>query len=118
VEHVVRGCGVQDVHVVKPFNVKKTIEALRASYDYDGISVVISQEYCPLFAKSIGKARKARPFYVNLDKCKNHRDCINLLACPAMYLEGEAVRINKNLCIGCSVCAQVCPENAIMPLKE
>jgi indolepyruvate ferredoxin oxidoreductase alpha subunit len=118
VEDVVRGCGVQDVHVVKPFNVKKTIEALRASYDYDGISVVISKEYCPLFAKGIGKARKARPFYVNLDKCKNHRDCINLLACPAMYLEGEAVRINKNLCIGCSVCAQVCPENAIMPLKE
>jgi indolepyruvate ferredoxin oxidoreductase alpha subunit len=118
IEDVVRGCGVQDVHVVKPFNVKKTIEALRASYDYDGISVVISKEYCPLFAKGIGKARKARPFYVNLDKCKNHRDCINLLACPAMYLEGEAVRINKNLCIGCSVCAQVCPENAIMPLKE
>ena len=118
VEDVVRGCGVQDVHVVKPFNVKKTIEALRASYDYDGISVVISKEYCPLFAKGIGKARKARPFYVNLDKCKNHRDCINLLACPAMYLEGEAVRINKNLCVGCSVCAQVCPEKAIMPLKE
>jgi indolepyruvate ferredoxin oxidoreductase alpha subunit len=118
VEDVVRGCGVKDVHVVKPFNVKKTIEALRASYEYDGISVVISKEYCPLFAKGIGKARKAKPFYVNLDKCKNHRDCINLLACPAMYLEGEAVRIDKNLCIGCSVCAQVCPENAIMPLKE
>ena len=118
VEDVVRGCGVKDVHIVKPFNVKKTIEALRASYEYDGISVVISKKYCPLFAKGIGKARKARPFYINLDKCKNHRDCINLLACPAMYLEGEAVRINKNLCIGCTVCAQVCPENAIMPLKE
>jgi indolepyruvate ferredoxin oxidoreductase alpha subunit len=85
VEDVVRGCGVKDVHVVKPFNVKKTIEALRASFEYE--------------------------------KCKNHRDCINLLACPAMYLEGEAVRINKNQCIGCSVCAQICPENAIMPLK-
>jgi indolepyruvate ferredoxin oxidoreductase alpha subunit len=117
VEDVVRGCGVKDVHVVKPFNIKKTIEALRDSFEYDGISVVISKEYCPLFAKGIGKARKARPFYVNLEKCKNHRDCINLLACPAMYLEGEAVRINKNQCIGCSVCAQICPENAIMPLK-
>ena len=118
VEDVVRGCGVRDVHVVKPFNVKKTIEALRASMEYDGISVVISKEFCPLFARSIGKARKAKPFTVNQDKCKNHRDCINLLACPAMYLDGEQVLINKNLCIGCSVCAQVCPENAIMPLKE
>ncbi|MBN2034888.1 MAG: indolepyruvate ferredoxin oxidoreductase subunit alpha [Deltaproteobacteria bacterium] len=118
IEAVVRACGVEDVHVVKPFHVKKTIEALRASMEYDGISVVISEEICPLFAKSVGKARKARPFYVDKDLCKNHRDCIMYLACPAMYLEGEQVEINKDLCIGCSVCAQVCPENAIKPLKS
>jgi indolepyruvate ferredoxin oxidoreductase alpha subunit len=28
------------------------------------------------------------------------------------------VYINKNLCIGCSVCAQICPENAIVPMKD
>ncbi|MBW1800175.1 MAG: indolepyruvate ferredoxin oxidoreductase subunit alpha, partial [Deltaproteobacteria bacterium] len=117
IENVVRGCGVQDVHLVKPLNVKKTIEAVKASMAYDGISVIISEELCPLFARGIGKARKAKPFDVNPEKCKNHRDCINLLACPAMYLEGEQVAINKNLCIGCSVCAQVCPEHAIMPVK-
>ena len=117
IENVVRGCGVQDVHLVKPLNIKKTIEAVKASMAYDGISVIISQELCPLFARGIGKARKAKPFNVNLEKCRNHRDCINLLACPAMYLEGEQVAINKNLCIGCSVCAQVCPEHAIMPVK-
>jgi indolepyruvate ferredoxin oxidoreductase alpha subunit len=118
VEDVVRGCGVRDVHVVKPFNIKKTMESLKASLEYDGISVVISKEFCPLFAKGIGKARKAKPFTINPQKCKNHRDCINKLACPAMYLEGNAVQINKNLCIGCSVCAQVCPENAIVPSKD
>ncbi len=118
VEDVVRGCGVKDVHVVKPFNIKKTIESLKASLEYDGLSVVISKEFCPLFAKGIGKARKAKPFMINPQKCKNHRDCINKLACPAMYLEGNAVKINKNQCIGCSVCAQICPENAIVPLKD
>jgi indolepyruvate ferredoxin oxidoreductase alpha subunit len=118
VEDVVRGCGVKDVHVVKPFNIKKTIESLKASLEYDGISVVVSKEFCPLFAKGIGKARKAKPFMINQQKCKNHRDCINKLACPAMYLEGSRVQINKNLCIGCSVCAQICPENAIVPSKS
>jgi indolepyruvate ferredoxin oxidoreductase alpha subunit len=118
VEDLVKGCGVKDIHVVKPFNIKKTIESLKESLEYDGISVVISKEYCPLFARGIGKARKAKPFTVNHDKCKNHRDCIKKLACPAMYLEGDLVYINKNLCIGCSVCAQICPENAIVPMKD
>jgi len=116
-EELVRGCGVKDVHVVKPFKVKKTKEAVKAAMEYDGISVIISREICPLFAKAIGKARKAKPFHVNPDKCKNHRDCINKIACPAMYLEGEQVMINQNLCIGCAVCAQICPENAILPSK-
>jgi indolepyruvate ferredoxin oxidoreductase alpha subunit len=117
IENLVRGLGVEDVHVVKPFKLKKTIEAVKAARDYNGISVIISQEMCPLFAKATGQFKKTRPFHINHDKCKNHRDCINLLACPAMYLDGDQVEIDKNLCIGCSVCAQVCPENAILPLK-
>jgi len=117
IENVVRGCGVQDVHLVQPFKVKKTIEAVKASMAYDGISVIISREYCPLFAKAIGEKKRTRPFHVNLNKCKDHRVCINQLACPAMYLEGNQVAIDKNLCTGCSVCAQICPENAILPAK-
>jgi indolepyruvate ferredoxin oxidoreductase alpha subunit len=118
IEAVVRGVGVQDVHVVKPFKLKKTMEAVQAAMDYDGISVIISQELCPLFAKATGQFKKSKVFTVNQNKCKNHRDCLNLLACPAMYLDGDQVEIDKNLCIGCSICAQVCPENAIVPLKE
>ena len=117
-EGVVRGCGVKDIHLVKPLNVKKTMDEVKAAMEYDGVSVVISREFCPLFAKAIGRERKSRPFYVNHDKCKNHRDCINKLGCPAMFVQGELVEIDRTLCIGCSVCAQVCPENAILPLKE
>jgi indolepyruvate ferredoxin oxidoreductase alpha subunit len=117
-EEVVRGCGVKDVHVVHPFNVKKTMAAVQASMEYDGISVVISEELCPLFARAVGRGKRSRPFYVNLNKCRDHRSCINRLACPAMYLEEGHVAINRNLCIGCTVCAQICPENAILPLKE
>jgi indolepyruvate ferredoxin oxidoreductase alpha subunit len=118
IEGVVRGCGVQDVHLVAPFKVKKTMEAVKASMDYDGLSVIISREYCPLFAKVIGERKRTRPFQVNQNRCKNHRVCINQLACPAMFLDGEQVHIDKILCSGCSVCAQICPENAIVPLKE
>ena len=117
-EELVRGCGVKDVHVVSPFKLKKTIESVRAAKEFDGVSVIISKEFCPLFARATGQHKKRKPFHVDQDKCKNHRVCINKLACPAMYLEGEKVEINRDLCIGCTVCAQVCPENAILPLKE
>jgi indolepyruvate ferredoxin oxidoreductase alpha subunit len=117
-EALVRGCGVQDVHLVKPLKIKKTMEAVKAAMEYDGVSVIISQEFCPLFARATGQLKRARPFQVNRNKCKNHRVCIDKLACPAMFVEGDRVEINANLCIGCSVCAQICPENAILPLKE
>ncbi|MDY6879963.1 MAG: indolepyruvate ferredoxin oxidoreductase subunit alpha [Thermodesulfobacteriota bacterium] len=118
IEDLVRGCGVQDVHVVKSYHLKKVMEAARAAMEYDGISVIISREFCPLFAKATGRAKKARPFSINHDRCKDHRDCIHKLGCPAMFIEAEEVRIDENLCIGCSVCAQICPENAIVPLKR
>jgi indolepyruvate ferredoxin oxidoreductase alpha subunit len=118
IESVVRGCGVEHVEVVNPLHVKKSISAAQASKDFDGISVIISKEICPLYAKSIKKAGKERPFYVNQDKCTHHMDCINYLACPAMYIDNGKTMINQNLCIGCAVCAQVCPENAILPMKE
>ena len=118
IESMVRGCGVEHVQVVNPLQVKKSIEAAKVSKDFDGISVIISKELCPLYARAIKKAKKARPFYVNQDKCKQHLDCINLLACPAMYIDDGKTMINEVLCIGCTVCAQVCPENAILPLKK
>ena len=118
IESMVRGCGVEHVQIVNPLQVKKSIAAAQASKDFDGLSVIISKEICPLYARAIKKAKKARPFYVNQDKCTRHLDCINLLACPAMYIANNKTMINENLCIGCAVCAQICPENAILPIKK
>ncbi|MBW1816376.1 MAG: indolepyruvate ferredoxin oxidoreductase subunit alpha [Deltaproteobacteria bacterium] len=118
IEDLVRGCGVKDVHVVQPLKVKKTMDAVRAAMEYDGLSVIISREFCPLFAKATGQLKKSRPFYINRDKCRNHRDCIDKIACPAMLLDDGRVEIDNNLCIGCALCAQICPENAILPVKS
>ncbi|MFN3534212.1 MAG: indolepyruvate ferredoxin oxidoreductase subunit alpha [Desulfatiglandales bacterium] len=117
-EALVKGCGVKDVHVIEPYKVKKSIETLKKAYEYEGMSVVIAKELCPLFARATNQFKRGRPFRINHEKCKNHRLCVNKLACLAMYLEGDRVQIDRNLCIGCAVCAQICPENAIVPAKE
>ena len=115
IEAVVRALGVGHVSVVRPFKVKKTVAAIREAIDYQGVSVVISQEICTLYARGL-KRDRGRAFTVT-DRCRNHRDCINDLGCPAFFLEDDAVRIDADMCVGCAVCAQVCPENAIVPLK-
>ncbi|MBW1709564.1 MAG: indolepyruvate ferredoxin oxidoreductase subunit alpha [Deltaproteobacteria bacterium] len=116
-ESVVRGIGVKDVYAVKPRNLKKMQEAVKSAMAYEGVSVIISEEVCPLYAQRTGEFSKKMIFEVDQKKCKNKRDCLNLLACPAFYLEGDKVMINPDLCIGCAVCSQVCPEHAIRPVK-
>ena len=117
IEALVKGIGVKMITVVNPKKVKETMEAVKKSLAFEGVSVIISQEICPLYARRVLPPSKAKTFAVNESRCKNHRDCVNLFACPAFYIEKDRVKINENLCIGCAVCAQVCPENAILPRK-
>jgi indolepyruvate ferredoxin oxidoreductase alpha subunit len=116
IENVVRAIGVPHVAVIKPYKVKKSIEAIREALSFPGVSVIISQELCALYANSL-KLPRRKPFHVS-DKCRNHRNCLNDLACPAFYIWNDRIRIDANLCTGCALCAQICPENAILPVKE
>ncbi len=116
IESVVKGIGVDHVAVIRPYNVKKSIAAIREAIDFKGVSVVIAQQSCTLFDKNL-KRLTGKPFRVG-ERCKNHRNCINELGCPAFYVEDDRVRINASLCTGCGVCAQVCPEHAIVPIKS
>ncbi len=115
IEAVVRAIGVPHVTVIKPFKVKKSIEAVREALEFNGVSVIISREECTLYAKSLNRLT-SRAFYVS-DKCRHDRECLDDLGCPAFYLRNDQVMIDPDLCVGCTVCAQLCPENAILPLK-
>jgi indolepyruvate ferredoxin oxidoreductase alpha subunit len=116
IEAVVRALGVPHVTVVKPYKVKKSIEAIKEALQFKGVSVVISQELCVLYAAGL-KLPRRKPFQVT-EKCQNHRVCMTRLACPAFYVWNDRIKIDANLCTGCALCAQICPENAILPVKE
>ncbi len=80
------------------------------------VSVVIFTEMCMLYAKGL---KYTIPGATTVSsKCRNHRDCINRLGCPGVYLDEGKVQIDTAQCTGCAVCAQICPENAILPVKD
>ncbi len=116
IEEVVRAAGVGNVTVIEPFKIKKSIEAVKKALEHKGVSVVISREMCTLYAKGL-KLQSSRRYMVS-SKCRNHRDCIYQLGCPAFYISEGKTRIDPGQCTGCSVCAQICPENAILPIKD
>jgi indolepyruvate ferredoxin oxidoreductase, alpha subunit len=115
-EPLVKAIGVPHVTTIRPYQLKKSIAAIREAVEFEGVSVVIAKEKCMLYAKALQQLR-GKPFQVS-DRCRNHRDCISDLGCPAFYIKDDRVHIDADICIGCALCAQVCPENAIVPVKS
>ncbi len=116
IEEMVKAAGVQHIQMIRPYRVKKSIDAIKEALKFEGVSVVIAEEMCTLYAKSLKKL-KGKPFYVS-NKCKDHKDCVNELACPAFYLKDNRATIDPDACVGCALCAQICPEHAILPVKS
>ena len=78
--------------------------------------MIICREPCPLHMRRLSKAKKP-VFGINEERCVNCHTCVDTFGCPAFQLRDGKVSIDPVQCIGCAVCAQVCPNNAIRPQK-
>lgn len=116
IEAVVRGMGVRDVFVVNAFDepeVEKTIKA--ALKITDRPAVIISRGPCVFLDHYPDRF----VFEVSAEKCNGCSMCYRV-GCPAIF-KGDLDATTKQpralidplLCIGCDICAQVCPHDAI-----
>ncbi|MFH8087094.1 MAG: indolepyruvate ferredoxin oxidoreductase subunit alpha [Candidatus Aenigmatarchaeota archaeon] len=114
-ENLVRACGVENVKVVDPFNLKEMEEAIKEFLEKDKVSVIIARRYCQLLAVRDKKKEgiKIPKFEISKEKCTKCGVCLNEFGCPAIKKEEEGFNIDEELCTGCAVCFQVCPYNAI-----
>ena len=51
-------------------------------------------------------------------ECKKCGECLYAYACPAFYREKGEFRIDEHICLGCSMCSQICPAGAIHPVVK
>jgi len=116
-EDVARACGVQFVEVVDPFDLKSAAATVEKAMRFEGPAFLVFRAPCAMIELRDKKkaGEKVVPYRVDPDKCNPKCDaCIKLLGCPAIIREGDKAVIDASLCTGCSLCAQVCPYNAIV----
>jgi indolepyruvate ferredoxin oxidoreductase, alpha subunit len=110
---ILKAYGIEDITVVDQFKYKETKEAILSALKREGLSVVVTTRPCALNFKV-----KAPFYYVDENICISCRSCIKT-NCPPISMElyeGKEKKnsyINPDMCVGCSVCSQVCPVGAI-----
>jgi len=118
-ENICRAIGAR-VEVCDPFNLKGTTATLLDLLEQkEGARVAIMRRTCELVR---GK-REKRPYKMRIDPdkclgddCGCNRLCNRVFRCPGLVWDEKAgkTKIDEVVCNECGVCADVCPEGAII----
>lgn len=107
IENVLRGIGVKTVETVDPLDHKASVECVKRVAAEKGVKAIIFKSPCAVLVKS------GKPAHIDTEKCRDCKRCIRELGCPGIVIRDGKPAIENSLCVGCGLCAQVCPFEAI-----
>ncbi len=120
IEDIVKSLGVKMVTIIDPYNIKdsesKLYNTIKYVVDNNETAVIISRRTCALLINStaIRRGIELPLCRIDPDKCRACGICYKAFACPAIIpMNDDKAHIDEALCVGCGVCIQICPYNAI-----
>jgi indolepyruvate ferredoxin oxidoreductase alpha subunit len=113
IEKFAEASGITRIRVFDPYDLAQTAEIINEELHCGQASILISRRPCVL----IQERKELTVYSVDAETCRACGKCLNL-GCPAIEKKTGAgekwiASISPTLCTGCSVCAQVCPFDAI-----
>lgn len=120
IETIVRALGVKDVRTVNPNELDSMNEVLEWGINTEGPSVIITRWPCALKRFSPEDKEEftdafTETCYVDKDVCVGCRLCLKS-GCPSLAFNADDDNKSSILpenCLGCEICLQICPVNAI-----
>ena len=106
------------VEVGDPYDMRDTARTLYRLMKMNGPRVLILRRKCAL----VQKREEGFPFLMEVDQekclgesCGCGRYCTRIFRCPGLIWDKEKgkARIDGVICVGCGICAEICPEKAI-----
>ena len=116
-EALCRSLGAE-VRVEDPYDMEQTAHTIYELLQKKGLRTLILRRKCALVQGREG----GFPYHMEVDRekclgesCGCGRYCTRIFRCPGLVFDEETGRasIDQVICVGCGVCAQICPQGAI-----